>query len=308
MRQITNHIMMIKPVAFEMNEQTAVNNYYQKKADKSADEIQQEALQQFDDFVEKLRSEGVDVTVFNDTPSPATPDSIFPNNWISFHEDGKIRLYPMYAENRRQERRQDIIDSLSEKFNVDTTEDFTNWEAKNAFLEGTGSLILDRQNKLAYAAISERTMEAPLDDFCKKTGFKAVKFHALQTVNGERLPIYHTNVMMCLGESFAVVCLDSIDSQEERENLIEVLEETDKEIIEISEAQKSSFAGNMLQVLGKDGALVVMSQSAYDSLDEEQVAQLSKHGKLVNAAIHTIEKLGGGSARCMMAEIFLPKK
>lgn len=301
---------MIRPVAFHMNEQTAVNNYYQKNEEGvSAEDIQKQAQSQFDQFVEKLRGEGVNVTVFDDTLDPSTPDSIFPNNWISFHQDGVIRLYPMYAENRRLERRDDIIDGLKKSFKVEDVISFTDWEAKGAYLEGTGSLLLDRQNKIAYAAISERTMPNVLEDFCDEAGFDAVTFHALQTVDGKRLPIYHTNVMMCLGEEFAVVCLDSIDDLEERENLVEVLEETDKEIIEITEEQKEQFAGNMLQVLGKnDQRLVVMSSAAFHSLNADQKQALSKHGKLVHSDIHTIEKLGGGSARCMMAEIFNPTK
>lgn len=307
-KQITNHIMMIRPVAFHMNEQTAVNNYYQQKEEgASADDIQQQAQAQFDQFVEKLRAEGVDVTVFDDTVDPATPDSIFPNNWISFHQDGVLRLYPMYAENRRLERREDIIDGIKEKFKVSDMVSFTDWEAEAAYLEGTGSLLLDRQNKIAYAAISERTMPEVLEDFCDEAGFDPVTFHAMQTVDGERLPIYHTNVMMCLGEGFAVVCMDSIDDEEERTNLIESLTKTNKEIITITEAQKSNFAGNMLQVVGADEQrLVVMSTAAYDSLSDDQRNQLSAHGKLVHSDIHIIEKLGGGSARCMMAEIFNP--
>ena len=309
-KQITNHIMMIRPVAFYMNEQTAVNNYYQKTEEGvSPDEVQKQAESQFDAFVEKLRAEGVDVTVFDDTKDPATPDSIFPNNWISFHQDGVIRLYPMYAENRRLERREDIVSGLKEKFKVTDVVSYTDWESTAAYLEGTGSLLLDRQNKIAYAAISERTMPDVLEDFCDEAGFDPVTFHALQTVNGKRLPIYHTNVMMCLGEEFAVVCLDSIDDIDERENLLETLEETDKEVIEISEEQKEQFAGNMLQVLGKnDQRLIVMSSAAFNSLTDEQKKQLSRHGKLVHSDIHTIEKLGGGSARCMMAEIFNPTK
>ncbi|WP_462250534.1 citrulline utilization hydrolase CtlX [Ekhidna sp.] len=308
--QITNDLMMIRPVAFRMNEQTAVNNYYQKnEADATSDQIQKEALDQFDQFVEVLRAEGVNVTVFDDTPDPATPDSIFPNNWISFHEDGKLRLYPMYAENRRVERREDIIDGLKQSFSIGEVVSFTQWEEKNAFLEGTGSLLLDRQNKIAYAAISERTMPEVLEDFCREAGYKPVKFHALQTVEGQRLPIYHTNVMMCLGEKFGLVCLDSIDDIDERTNLISELEDSGKEVIEITEEQKEQFAGNMLQVLGSnDQRLVVMSSAAYNSLNDEQKNKLSNHGKLVHSDIHTIEKLGGGSARCMMAEIFNPKK
>ncbi|MEM7297810.1 MAG: arginine deiminase-related protein [Bacteroidota bacterium] len=309
-KQVTNHIMMIRPVAFHMNEQTAVNNYYQQKDEGSSeDQTQAEAESQFDGFVEKLRAEGVTVTVFQDTKDPATPDSIFPNNWISFHEDGIIRLYPMYAENRRVERREDIINSLKDSFEVADVLSFTNWESKSAYLEGTGSLLLDRQNKIAYAAISERTMPEVLEDFCEKTGYTKVAFKANQTVKGERLPIYHTNVMMCLGEQFGLVCLDSIDDESERQNLIDSLEKTGKEIIDISESQKEEFAGNMLQVVGKDEQrLVVMSSAAFHSLSEDQIQRLEAHGKILHSDIHTIEKLGGGSARCMMAEVFLPTK
>lgn len=302
--------MMIRPVAFYMNEQTAVNNYYQQQEEGSTeDQIQAEAEAQFDGFVEKLCAEGVQVTVFQDTKEPSTPDSIFPNNWISFHEDGVIRLYPMYAENRRVERREDIISSLKDSFDVSDVLSFTDWEDKDAYLEGTGSLLLDRQNKIAYAAISERTMPEVLDDFCEKTGYAKVAFHANQTVNGERMPIYHTNVMMCLGERFALVCLESIDDENERQQLINSLEKTGKEIIDISEAQKEQFAGNMLQVVGKDDQrLVVMSSAAFHSLNETQIQKLEAHGKILHSDIHTIEKLGGGSARCMMAEVFLPTK
>lgn len=309
-KQVTNDIMMVRPVAFHMNEQTAVNNYYQQSAGGvSAADVQGEALDQFDAFVEKLRAEGVEVTVFDDTKDPSTPDSIFPNNWISFHQDGVIRLYPMYAENRRAERREDIIDSLKNHFNVTNVINFSQWEEKAAFLEGTGSLLLDRQNKIAYAAVSERTMLEPLNDFCEEAGFEPVTFHANQSVDGKRLPIYHTNVMMCLGEGFAVVCMDSIDDVEEQEILREALIETDKEIVEITEEQKEQFAGNMLQVVGRDDErLVVMSSAAFNSLSESQIERLSGHGRIVHSDIHTIEKLGGGSARCMMAEVFLPKR
>ncbi|MEM9340595.1 MAG: arginine deiminase-related protein [Bacteroidota bacterium] len=308
--QITNQLLMIRPVAFHRNEQTAVNNYYQAKEEQlSAEKIQEEARQQFDGFVELLRSEGVEVTVVEDTLNPSTPDSIFPNNWISFHQDGLIRLYPMFAVNRRQERREDILTDLRSRFQVNDLVDFTSWEGKGRYLEGTGSLLLDRQNKIAYAALSERTMEEPLQEFCKESGFQTVTFQANQTVNGERLPIYHTNVMMCLGERFAVVCMDSIDDEQERERLIRSLQQTEKELITITENQKEQFAGNMLQVVGSNGQrLIVMSASAYHSLDSSQIDRLSQHGKLIHSDIHTIEKLGGGSARCMMAEIFLPKQ
>ncbi len=308
--QITNNILMIKPVSFHMNEQTAINNFYQKSWDGGTKEtIQAEALKEFDGFVAILKAEGVQVTIFEDTPEPLTPDSIFPNNWVSFHDDGIIRLYPMFAPNRREERRDDIIKKLKKQFSVKKVKSLAKWEDKKAFLEGTGSLLLDRQNNIAYAALSDRTMEEPLDEFCKDTGYEAVTFNANQTVDEARLPIYHTNVMMCLGEEFAVVCMDCIDDDEEKEELEDALIETGKEIIEISEEQVEQFAGNMIQVIGKDNKRVIaMSSAAYFSLDRVQIASLSKHGKLIHSNIQVIEMLGGGSARCMMAEVFLPEK
>ncbi len=302
--------MMIRPVSFYMNEQTAVNNYYQKKIEGlSNEQVQDKALAEFDGFVAKLRTAGVNVEVFDDTPAPSTPDSIFPNNWVSFHESGKVWLYPMYAINRRLERREDLLESLSEKFEIESVDGFLDWEMDNKFLEGTGSLILDRQNKIAYAAISERTNPDVLAEFMEKTGYSSVSFIANQTVNGQRLPIYHTNVMMCLGESFAVLCADSIDDQEERQRVIDSLEKHHKEVVYITEEQKSRFAGNMLQVQNATGdKFVVMSEAAFTALTEEQKEQLSKHGQLLHSNLDTIEALGGGSARCMMAEVFLPKK
>lgn len=302
--------MMIRPVSFYMNEQTAVNNYYQKKLDGLTNqEVQQKALDEFDKFVAKLRKKGITVEVFEDTPDPSTPDSIFPNNWVSFHDDGQIWLYPMYAENRRLERRDDLLQKLGERYEISGIDGFTDWEKKNKFLEGTGSLILDRVNEIAYAAISERTNPDVLEDFTEKTGFEVVSFTANQTVNGQRLPIYHTNVMMCLGDTFAVLCADSIDDQEERKKVIDTLEKTNKEVVLITEEQKGRFAGNMLQLGTTAGAkFVVMSKAAFTSLTDEQKKQLSAHGELVYSNLDTIEALGGGSARCMMAEVFLPKK
>ncbi len=309
-KQITDTLMMIRPVSFYMNEQTAVNNYYQKKLEGlSSEQVQDKALAEFDGFVAKLRTAGVNVEVFDDTPDPSTPDSIFPNNWVSFHESGNVWLYPMYAINRRLERREDLLESLSERFEIESVDGFLDWEMENKFLEGTGSLILDRQNKIAYAAISERTNPDVLAEFMEKTGYSSVAFIANQTVNGQRLPIYHTNVMMCLGETFAVLCADCIDDQEERQRVIDSLEKTNKEIVYITEEQKGRFAGNMLQVQNATGdKFVVMSHAAFTSLTEEQKEQLSKHGQLLHSNLDTIEALGGGSARCMMAEVFLPKK
>ncbi|MEQ8471089.1 MAG: arginine deiminase-related protein [Marinoscillum sp.] len=309
-KQITDTLMMIRPVAFHMNEQTAVNNYYQKRIEGlSAEKVQERALDEFDEFVAKLRAAGINVLVFEDTVSPQTPDSIFPNNWISFHESGKVMLYPMYAENRRLERRDDLIEELSTKFQINSIENLTDWEGQGKFLEGTGSLILDRQNRLAYAATSERTSLDVLVDFMERTGYEVVTFAANQTVAGERKPIYHTNVMMCVGESFAVVCIDSIDNEIEKKQVIHSFENTNKEVVFITEEQKERFAGNMLQVQNDEGEkFVVMSEAAFSALDVEQRKQLEKHGTLLHSSLDTIEALGGGSARCMMAEIFLPKK
>lgn len=308
--QITDTLMMIRPVAFHLNEQTAVNNYYQKAIEGlSKEEIQLQALREFDTFVEKLKAHGVNVMVFGDTIEPAKPDSIFPNNWVSFHESGEIILYPMYAENRRLERREDILDYLKTTFKVTEISSFTDWEGKSKFLEGTGSLILDRPNKIAYAAISERTNPDVLEEFKTKTGYDVVSFTAFQTVKGERKPIYHTNVMMCVGDTFAVVCTQSIDNEIEKKKVIHSFETTGKEVVLITEKQKEHFAGNMLQVQNQQGEkYIVMSESAYKILTDDQRAQLSRHGQLLYSSLDTIESLGGGSARCMMAEVFLPKR
>ncbi|MEP1788564.1 arginine deiminase-related protein [Reichenbachiella sp.] len=307
----TSTIMMVRPVQFRLNEQTAVNNYYQKALEGITPEnVQARALSEFDDFVEKLRSNGIDVIVINDTLEPSTPDSIFPNNWISFHDDGVVGLYPMYAENRRLERRPDIIDQFSEDgYKITNIIDLSGAEGSSKFLEGTGSLILDRGNRIAYAAISERTHPDVIKDFESAFGFEVVSFTANQTVDGKRLPIYHTNVMMALGHEFAVICLDTIDDQAERKMVVDSLENSGKEVIEISESQKAHFAGNMLQVENKSGdRFMVMSAAAYLSLEEDQKNKILIYNKdIISSSLDTIEALGGGSARCMMAEVFLPK-
>lgn len=310
MQQITDTILMIRPVSFRMNEQTAVNNYYQKETKELTEEtVQFRALQEFDAFVEKLRAEGVNVVVVNDTKEPNTPDSIFPNNWMSFHENGTIGLYPMFAENRRLERREDIFDMLEEQgFEIENFLDYTSAEEDHLFLEGTGSLLLDRVNRKAYCAISPRADEDLLIEFCEDFEFTPVPFVANQTVNGERLAIYHTNVMMCLAEDFAVICLDSIDDKKERKNVLKHLKEDGKEVIAISEAQVNAFAGNMLQVKNDKGErILVMSEQAYNSLNQGQIDKIEKHCRILYSSLEMIETNGGGSARCMMAEVFLPK-
>ncbi len=308
--QMTDIILMIKPVAFNYNAETAVNNYYQKVSDNmTSEEIQIKALQEFNGFVEILQNVGVHVIVFEDTKVPHTPDSIFPNNWISFHSDGSICIFPMYAKNRRLERREDILDDLSNNYNLDVKQIkyFTDFERYNKYLEGTGSMVLDRENKICYAAISIRTDKLAVVQFCKEFNYTAVFFTANQTVNKERLPIYHTNVMMCVADKFVIICLDSIDNQQEREHVIKRITDSDKEIIEITEEQKNSFAGNMLQLRG-DKVYLVMSKSAFISLTDQQKNTIEKYCHILYSSLDIIECFGGGSARCMMAEVFLPKK
>jgi len=311
MNQTTNSILMIRPVAFRMNEQTAVNNYYQKVIDGLLPAtVNATAQQEFDAFVAKLKSVGVDVIVVEDTLNPDTPDSIFPNNWISFHENGDIALFPMFAENRRLERREDILDILEEKgFLIDNIMDYTSAEEDNFFLEGTGSILLDRANGKAYCALSPRADEELFIEFCEDFDLNPIIFEAFQTVNGERKLIYHTNVMMCIGETYAVICTDSIDDKKERKMVIDSLKGDDKEVIYLTEDQVNNFAGNLLEVKGaNDRRYLVMSSAAYKSLTKKQIAQLEEHVTILSSNLDTIEACGGGSARCMMAEIFLPKE
>ena len=309
-KQTTSNILMIRPIKFQLNEQTAVNNYYQKVIEGlTTEQAQGQALKEFDDFVAKIRQYGINVIVIDDTETPKTPDSIFPNNWISFHADGRIGLFPMFAENRRKERREDIIATIKNGFDVSEVLDMTGHEEDAHYLEGTGSLVLDRINKIAYAALSIRTDSDVVDAFCKNFGYDPVKFTAYQTVGDERLPIYHTNVMMCVADNFAVLCADAIDSPVERSNVIYTLEKSGKEIIYITENQNSHFAGNMLQVNNSVGkTFLVMSSAAFQSLNTEQITSIEKHSPIIHSSLDTIEALGGGSARCMMAEVFLPEK
>ena len=309
MKQSTNTILMIEPVAFYFNAETATNNYFQQKPSENQEEIQAKALAEFNDMVKLLRDNGINVITIKDTLIPHTPDSIFPNNWISMHDDATVGLYPMYAENRRTERREDILEELEKNgFEVSTIIDYSSAEDEEIFLEGTGSLILDRENRLAYVCLSDRSDEGLVIEFCEDFEYTPIIFTANQTVNGERLPIYHTNVMMCVADKYVVICLDTIDSKSERKMVIETIKGSGKEIIKITEAQMHQFAGNMLQVNNGKDTFLAMSKSAYDSLTEDQVAQIEKFNKILAPAIPTIETLGGGSVRCMMAEVFLPKE
>jgi hypothetical protein len=292
-----------------MNEQTAVNNFFQEDIALKNAEINTKAQEEFDAFVQKLRAVGVNVIVENDDLRMDTPDSIFPNNWISFHENGDIGLYPMFAENRRRERREEVLIRLeNEGFIINNVYDYTPAEDEGIFLEGTGSLLLDRVNHKAYCALSARADEELLIEFCEDFEYLPVIFTANQTVDGKRLPIYHTNVMMCLAEKFCVICLDTIDDAAEKKNVVQHLKKDGKEIIKISEAQMHHFAGNMLQLQGKDKKYLVMSAAAHKSLNKEQIAAIEKHCEILSSDLTTIETCGGGSARCMMAEVFLPKE
>ena len=308
MKQITKNILMIEPVSFNYNAETALNNYFQKNdANFSKPQIQKKALEEFNNFVKLLRSKQVNVHVIKDTIHPLTPDSIFPNNWISFHSNGEVLIYPMFANNRRLERRTEIIEQLQNEYFVSEVKSLVHYEDKSIFLEGTGSMILDRTNKICYASISLRTNKSIVLDFCDQLNYKPVLFNSFQDVDGKRLPIYHTNVMMCVASDFAIVCLDAIDSQDEKNSVINSLITTNKEIIQISELQANKFAGNMLQVQG-DKKYLIMSESAFNILSEKQIQKIESYCSILYSDLKTIEKFGGGSARCMMAEIFLPLK
>jgi len=303
MMQNTAHLLMIQPVNFGFNAQTAVNNTFQKNM---GGDLQQKALKEFTYFVAVLRKNKIDVTVVEDSLYPATPDSIFPNNWISFHADGRIFLYPMFAVNRRLERKAAILDAVKANFSVTEIVDLTGSENEGLFLEGTGSMVLDRENKIVYACLSPRTDKKLLNEFCKLVDYSPVTFSATDNTG---VDIYHTNVMMCVAETFAVLCLEAIPDKEEKANLVNSLRETNKEIVDISLQQLNHFAGNMLQAVNADGELLlVMSTQAYQSLTESQIEMLQKNNRIIHSSLNTIETAGGGSARCMMAEVFLKRK
>jgi hypothetical protein len=300
--QTTSHLLMIKPVAFDFNVETAVNNAFQQQG--SNENAQQKAENEFDTFVQKLTAAGVDVTVVKDTPVPHTPDSIFPNNWVSFHQDGTIVLYPMYAVNRRAERKQHVLDSISAKFKLSNTIDLSAHENNNLFLEGTGSMVLDREKKIAYTCLSPRTDKTILEEWCQQMNYTPCSFYSVDENGGE---IYHTNVMMCVADEYAVICLDSITDAGERQYVTDTITKSGKQIIEIAYPQMNGFAGNMLQVQNAKGEkLLVMSSQAYASLTPAQVKQLESFNHILHSDLTTIETNGGGSARCMMAEVFLP--
>ena len=303
MMQNTAHLLMIQPANFGFNSETAENNRFQKNID---GDVQQKALQEFTDFVEVLRKNKIDVTVVEDSLYPAAPDAIFPNNWISFHADGRVFLYPMFAVNRRLERKTAVLDLVKDEFLVTEIIDLTQSENEGLFLEGTGSMVLDREHKIAYACLSPRTNEKLLNDFCKLVQYTPVTFRATDHTG---VDIYHTNVMMCIAKTYAVLCLESVPDESEKESLINSFLKSNKVIIDISLQQLNHFAGNMLQVINEKGELLlIMSTQAYQSLTVTQIEELQKHNRIIHSSLHTIETAGGGSARCMMAEVFLPKK
>ncbi len=305
--QTTKNILMVRPIHFGYNEETAASNAFQAKSSSlSNSEISELARKEFDKMVTKLQRAGINIIVAEDTSYPVKPDSVFPNNWVTFHENGIIVTYPMMSSIRRMERREDILSDLMEDFQVNKKIQLEEYETIDEYLEGTGSMIIDRPNRLVYACLSPRTSKSMLERFCKIMRYEAVPFHA---VDGAGQEIYHTNVMMALGETIVVICLDTVAKMKERAMLLRKFEETGKEVVEISLEQMMNFAGNMLQVRNKDDeSYLVMSEKAYSSLNQEQIKKIENHTFIITCAIPTIETYGGGSVRCMMAEVFLPRK
>ena len=299
--QTTSKVLMIRPLHFVYNAETAVNNSFQVKGDQ--ENLTGKAVQEFDAFVNALQDQGIDVTVVEDSPDPHTPDAIFPNNWISFHSSGIYCLYPMFAPNRRKERKAEVISIIQKKFHYDHLIDLTGYESENLFLEGTGSMVLDREKRLAYACLSPRTSEVVLQDFCNKLDYQAVVFHA---VNETGQAIYHTNVMMCVADRYVVICMDSIRDPAEKKYVEESILRSGKEMIPISNSQMNQFAGNMLQLEdGRKEKILIMSNAAWNALLPEQTEKLTKYNRIMHASLRQIETNGGGSARCMIAEIHL---
>lgn len=298
-------ILMVRPSSFRTNTQTLQNNHFQKISDSSDEIILQKTLIEFDNLVNKIRSYGIPVTVFQDDLIFDTPDSIFPNNWISFHTEKKIVLYPMYAENRRLERNENIIKKVeSTGLIIDTILDYTKAELNNQFLEGTGSMVLDRKNKKAYASISERTSEILLDEFCDEFNYMPIVFESYQNHGNRSYLIYHTNVMMCVADKYSVICLESIKSEDEKKKVKQSLIDDGKEIIEISSKQLDCFSGNMIELIYNKKSYLVMSETAFKSLNKDQLSSINNYSEIIYSNVDTIESCGGGSVRCMIAEVF----
>lgn len=296
-------ILMIRPAAFGFNEQTAENNFFQKEATTPAEEPQQKVLEEFDNMTRVLVDQDIEVLVLDDTPEPPKPDAIFPNNWLCTLPSGIVAVFPMYAANRRIEKRDDILQWLAENYTVAGVEDWSEYEAEGRFLEGTGSMVMDHNNKMIYACRSARTDAAVLEKFAAAHGYNAIAFTAADRTGR---PVYHTNVMMCIGDRFAVVCTDAIPDETERIAVTQLLESSGREIVRISLDQMHAFAGNMLQLQNISGQqFIVLSKTAWDSLQDEQRQKLQSCATLLPIDIPTIEQVEGGSVRCMMAEIFL---
>lgn len=305
--ETASKILMIRPVKFEMNPQTCQSNAFQKVTNETAVEVHQKASEQFDNFVKQLRDNGVDVTVVNDTLEPHTPDSIFPNNWITFYENGTICLHSMENINRRAERKPHVLNVLSDKFIISKTVDMTTSEAKNQFLEGTGSVILDRKNKIAYCCLSSRTHRSEFENYCNVFNLKGISFDAVDENN---LPIYHTNVMLSVADKYVIICMESIRDENQRLEMLKSFEQSSKCVILINMKQMNDFAGNVLQLQnGVTGEkFLVMSTRAYNCLEKDQIEKIYKFNKIVHANVDVIENNGGGGVRCMIAEIFLTSK
>ncbi|MEP6675152.1 MAG: arginine deiminase-related protein [Ferruginibacter sp.] len=306
-KQAANTVMMIRPVDFSFNSQTAASNAFQNADHGLEDDIiKKNAEKEFDNFVQLLKANGIEVIIFNDTAEPSTPDSIFPNNWISLDQQGRLAIFPMQAINRRLERRKDIIDFFKTNYRINKTEDLTGFETEEKYLEGTGSMVIDYVNDIMYACLSPRTNKTVVDEFCKAMNYKACTFTAVDQSGKE---IYHTNVMMCIAEKLVMICLESISNENEKIKLIDSFRSTGHEIINISFEQMNHFAGNMLEVCNQEGKhFLVMSAQAFSSLDKEQIAVIEKFDIILAPAINTIETIGGGGVRCMMAEVFPEKK
>ncbi|MCA8959249.1 MAG: amidinotransferase [Planctomycetes bacterium] len=294
---------MIRPSSFGFNEETAASNAFQH-TEVAGEDPQSRALAEFDRFVEQLRYEGIEVVVVDDTPTPRTPDALFPNNWVSFHSDGRVVLYPMLAPNRRLERRRDVIDRLATSFQVGAIVDLTEFERDDRALEGTGSLVLDRERRLAYAALSPRTDRDILQLFADRMAYRAVPF---DTDDGSGQPVYHTNVILSVADTFAVVCSDVIASAD-RGRVLDSLAES-HDVIEIDRSQMFGFAGNVLALRdAAGGRRLVISTTARRALRDDQCRRLDAHASPIEVDIPTIERHGGGGVRCMLAELFLPRR
>lgn len=299
--QSPSSILMVRPASFGFNSQTAASNAFQSSAVHST---QQKALSEFDAMVEKLKANNINVIVVQDEPEPPKPDAIFPNNWISFHHDGAVVLYPMLAENRQWERRNGVLEVIKTKFQVKRTLDFTAHEKHGRYLEGTGSMVIDYVNQIAYASRSARTDDLVLHEACRVLQLKPLLFDAF---DAQGKPIYHTNVVMAIGSKFCVICLDAIP-EPDQDKLLESFEQTNHKVIAISFDQMNRFSGNMMEVQTREGKpMVLLSQQAFDSLLPGQANAIARYAELLPLPIPTIETVGGGSVRCMVAGVFNEK-